>query len=417
MTTPSLTKIRFRTRTLPIFILVVLSVGLSLGKLWESWTVNRWSIAYLSQSQSMENEGAEKMQVPEGHARAPAWLAWEAIEVGEPELALEITNPILDSGDIFGLRVRGEALAGSGDFEAAVNAWVQAGDFLSLLKAAQENEANDLLENAEQAYEGAWKVNPSQGILPLTNFYWHVKGDLSAAERVLRRSLGERHSSHLHQLLTLGRILEAQSRWDEAMAVYKEAQRQKPNDIYTLRLIGFAYLNGFGNFDGASKIFMRIISLAPDMGDGYFAMGQLMAKQDRFDEADRWFLQALIINPNVPKWWVIRANTARQAQNISLALDIYDQAIHQFPDYANAYYEMAWAYRMDDKPEGAIKSIEQAIALERTPREWYYRRAGRIYEWAGEQGLAIKAYRRALELAPTNPSTLNALQRLDVSGE
>lgn len=383
--------------------------------------VNAWSVAYAI----LAMKGQPGLEVlpgpPKGHMRAPIWLAQEAVAQGSPQRALDLVAGLPESDLRDVLRIQGEAFFALGDDGKAVDAWERAGDYQSLAKAGSVAESKGAFDTAELAYRAGWKINPEMGTLPLANFLWHARGGPVAAEQVLRSSLSRYDPHNLNWLRSLGLVLQAQSRWDEAIAVYQEALNESPHDLYSLYLIGLAYVSGKNDTARAQSIFEKMILLAPTKGDGYFAMGLLAAKQGEFDKADTWFIQAIARNPDNPEWWVVRGNTARDAMNVPFSLDIYNKAVQRFPDYALLYYEMARAYQLDNDRDLAINAIEKAQGYQTRPNAWYFVRAGKIYEWAGERAQARSEYLGALSVDPGNLSAHQAaeqyLLRLDSVGD
>ena len=245
----------------------------------------------------------------------------------------------------------------------------------------------------------------------MANFLWHIKNEPSASERILRQSLAEYQSANVNWIRTLGNVVRAQERWDEALVEYERALELNPDALYTLQLIGETYMLGLSNSEKASEIFYAMVVLAPESGIGYFELGRLMAEMERFDEADQWFAEAIERNPDEPWWWVVRANTAREAQNLPLALDIFNTAVERFPNYSMTYYEMAWAYKLNDQPAQAIEAINNAIRSMNTQNVWYYLRAGSIFEWAGEIEIALDTYNKVLSIENANPLAVEIAER------
>jgi len=97
-------------------------------------------------------------------------------------------------------------------------------------------------------------------------------------------------------------VLGGQNRWEEALDAYQQALGQKRDDLYTLRLLGDAYYFSFQDSKIASQYYRRMIEAAPEDEDRYFAMGQLMAWEGLYDEADSWLREAIKRNPN-NQWW------------------------------------------------------------------------------------------------------------------
>ena len=55
----------------------------------------------------------------------------------------------------------------------------------------------------------------------------------------------------MSELRLLALVLEAQSKWDQAVTVLNQMLRQEPNNLSTLRLIGNAYAVGEGQYEMA----------------------------------------------------------------------------------------------------------------------------------------------------------------------
>jgi len=133
-----------------IIILCLVSV---LPVLAAAWQVNAWSLGFTNGIMA-EGSGipAYALDPPEAHQRAPVWLARDAIKAGEPALALDLLKPLLASGKAMVLSAQGEALAAAGVFESAVGFWIQAGDYQSLVKAAEQSVEDGQFEDAEMAF-------------------------------------------------------------------------------------------------------------------------------------------------------------------------------------------------------------------------------------------------------------------------
>ncbi len=377
-----------------------------------AWQVNRWSLGFTNEFLAKDfGNTPYDLVPPQAHRRATLWLSREALEMGLPERALALLNPILKNQTRDVLWVQGEAFFEMGDIEGAIGAWEKARDYQSLIKAGNLAETKGLFDTAELAYLSGWKVNPVAGILPLVNFMWQIQGDPVSAEQILRVSLSSYDPKNLDWLRSLGLILQTQLRWDDAISVYQEALDQRPDDLYSLNLIGHAYLIGKNDYARAQNIFEHMISLAPSNGGGYFGMGELSAMEGEIEKADEWYVKALDRSPEKCWWWLTRANNQRNAGNISKALDLYLETIEHFPGSENAYYELSWGYKLNNQSIEAIKSIERAIKINSIEDRFYWR-AGMIYEWAGMSKEALASYENSYLLSPTNEEFEIAIERL-----
>lgn len=94
----------------------------------------------------------------------------------------------------------------------------------------------------------------------------------------------------------------------------------------------------------------------------------------------------------------------------------YKQAIEMDPGYAQAYSNLALAYRKNNRPDEAILADRQAIALASGPaaatiRASAYYDMGRVFEEAGQFAMALENYRQARE-QKANPVYDQAIERL-----
>lgn len=387
---------------------------LALPHLPNLWAINRWSVQYLRRSLEGPGLSSDMQAPPPGHFSAPVWLAWEALEAGRPGEALALAQPMAAKGDPFALRVMGNALAAQNDYAGAVQIWEQLGDVNRLLAVADRAAKAGYPEDALLAYRAAYKLDSQKGTLPLADFLWEARSDTHAAETLLRQALRDHPLSQLRSQWQkrLVELLRAQERWDEVEAVYRGVLAEDPSDWRTHIDLGWLYYTRGDGVEAALAELREAIAIAREQGEGYFAIGQLLAREKRYAEADPWFQEALVRKPNARSWYLTRGSTARKAGNIVLALTVYQEAISRFPDFAAAYYEIAWAQRQDDQRESAIVSIEQALALVDPPNADYYGRAGQIYEWAGEKDKALAAFRAALAVDPEHDEARKSVERL-----
>ena len=113
---------------------------------------------------------------------------------------------------------------------------------------------------------------------------------------------------------------------------------------------------------------------------------------------------------------IIKANALRSQGELEAAIKSYLQTIDQFPDLGLAYYELAWAYELDNQTDQAKNTIEQALVIE--PEEIdFYLRAASIYENNGLIKDALEAYQNVLRINPNQPEGLAGVERLRTPDE
>jgi tetratricopeptide (TPR) repeat protein len=320
--------------------------------------------------------------------------------------------PALARGDREALSLQGRALEAVGDLAGALEAWKAAEDFAALTDAGAHASRGGQLGDALAAYEAAYAVEPERGTAYLASFLWSPYYDAERAEAVLRRALADNTDSLYRPrwLRMLGEYLQAEERWPEASATYQQLLAENPVDWQAEIALGWVIYHQGDGFQPAQSHFLRAVEIAPDRGEGYLAIGQLLAREGRYEEADLWVLRAQQTTPDEPWYWVARGNVAREAERVLRSLEIYSEAQETFPQYVPVYYEMAWAYRLANRPDAAIQAIGEALDRQGGSDPWYYVRAGEIYEWAGDLERAEEAYRSALEVAPGHVAAGRAAQ-------
>jgi tetratricopeptide (TPR) repeat protein len=290
------------------------------------------------------------------------------------------------------------ALESLGDFPAAIELWKRGGNERALRRVAQLATKAGRLDDALQAYYAARDVNPiGNGTAELARFLWRQKKDPEAAEAVLRQVVSTyRYLPYRDEWLdSLARILEAQGKWLDAAEVYGEIISENPRHWQPHINLGWAYYQLGYEAEAALAEFRQAIALDPRPGNGYLAIGRVLAREERFAEAEAWFAEAAE-HDLVYRRGTVSTDATRAASKLSSA------------------YDAAWAYFLSGETKQAARAIEQALKLEpAAPNDYYVLRlAGQIYASAGEGEKALAAYRQALAIYPNDEATLQAVHRL-----
>lgn len=95
-----------------------------------------------------------------------------------------------------------------------------------------------------------------------------------------------------------------------------------------------------GQNAAALALFQEYISLVPSSGsrygEAYYYMGEIYIRQSRFNHADIAFTQAVKTEPLKDYWWTRLGYAREMAQNYSISLEAYDQALSLNPYRAEA---------------------------------------------------------------------------------
>jgi tetratricopeptide (TPR) repeat protein len=376
-------------------------------------TNNVWHIA-ITKKVFVPNATQDMLQVPyDINLRTRLWLGRLALLNHDPHRAQEWIAPLAEEGDPIALDILAFSLHMQGQNEPAFEIWKTLGNTYAIDEVAKTAKEQDQLELAIQAYKIAYELQPEKFTLALVAVL-KLKEQYKDASIILQRSL-DLYPTSIHRttwLRWLGDIWLAQKHWDEAEKVYYQALDENPKDWSIWLGLGWVYLQGKKELDHSLTYFQKAIEIAPERGDGYYAIGIISFKEDNFLEASSWFSKAIERQPS-NKWYLLyNANALRNAGLIDLALDQYQKTILQFPDFSEAYYELSWAHHLNYRPQAAIQAIEKAIQLNEIPNPEFYLRAATIYEENGEYDFAFAAYDSVLDIDPTNQEALRGTSRL-----
>ena len=270
------------------------------------------------------------------------------------------------------------------------------------------------LDKALDSIQIAWKMNPELS----TSFYSQLlirQGDHQASEEILQEALTRFTDSsyRLDWWQSLGKDFETQKNWEDAVQVYANAVKEFSDNADLHISLGWALYEQDGDIRSAQREFVNAITETPDSGKGYYALGQLLNRDGNAGEAEIWLQRAVEKEPKNPWYRLVLGNTIRSEGSLDRAIKIYEDIIAEYPSYDLGYLEVALAYDMADRTNEAIASIERALTLAASPDQWYYTRAGFIYEHAGDREEALKYYHQALGINPKNSSALEGIERLD----
>jgi tetratricopeptide (TPR) repeat protein len=269
-------------------------------------------------------------------------------------------------------------------------------------------------EKALDAYQEAWKYDPELSTRELVNALKRQE-DFKSIEDVLRQALNgfPKSPERLSWWQELGNSISTQGNWGEAVEVYQAAIREFPEDPELHIASGWAYYERGGGSQLAQIEFEQAIALNDKNAEGYFAIWQLLVREGKLEQAERWFTLGFERSTNNPAWFITVADAAYEENNLFLAQEILKKVIIHFPTYDPAYYKLSRIYLKDNQLDKAVEAIEAALKIMSPPNPWYYLRAGQIYERIGDLNKAVRAYEQALEFDPNNEAARQSIERME----
>ncbi|PAP75459.1 tetratricopeptide repeat protein [Rubrivirga marina] len=125
----------------------------------------------------------------------------------------------------------------------------------------------------------------------------HHDGDHDREIEIMR-ALHEEHPDDGDVATWLGNEFYFNDRYDEAAAVLRRALEADPSNAGALNMLGYT-LKEAGDADGAERVFLEHIRVAPDEGNPYDSYGEFLLDEGRLDEAEVQFTKALARDPDL----------------------------------------------------------------------------------------------------------------------
>ncbi len=384
---------------------------------------NLWSIQYLWQQEdhALGFLPILATEPPSNHHSALLWQIRDLIQDGQLIHAQTLLAPLVSTGDQDVLRLQANLFMARNDLVATLQLLSTFGAVDELLDFGQLAQEEGQLDLAFQAYRTAYDVNAERAVLPLARLLWREQDNRSDAEQLLRHYIASMPNSRYFTrwLQELGALYQSNAEWASAITIFEQLIKIEPDNIGARIQLGWTYYNRGDGLDAALIPFQQAIAIAPDEGEGYFAVATLLSREKRYTEADPWFVQAVEKAPDHQWWWETRAATLQKAGDLTKVAQIYAIIEQRFPNSASGHFAAAQVYRQVEKRAAAISAIETALSLiditdtkQQAINASYYARAGEIYEWVGAVQKAVAAYEQAQQLDATRPDVAAGLQRL-----
>jgi len=207
------------------------------------------------------------------------------------------------------------------------------------------------------------------------------KKDLPAAEVALRKAI-ELNKNNTDALQKLGKVQIQEGAIDKALALYQQSIKDNPRDV-----------------------------------SFYILSGALYESQQKWDQAQTMYQQALGIVPDQP----LASNDLaylllQHGGNVDVAMNYAQTARRGMPDSPNAADTLGWAYYQKGAYPSAIGQFQEAIRLNEKrglpDDSTIHYHLGLAYQKANQNALARQQLEKAVKLSPNNADAKKALSDL-----
>jgi tetratricopeptide (TPR) repeat protein len=150
---------------------------------------------------------------------------------------------------------------------------------------------------------------------------------------------------------------------------------------------------------GAEADLKRAISVAPDNAAGYARMGDLRAAQKKYDEAQKYYSEALQRNPSAVDALTGLVNIALLQKQPATALRIVQDQIAKVPDSSGFYVLLGQVELRNQDSAKAEQALQKAVDLDKNNVNAFLMLSS-VQVSRGSVDQAIAGYRSALQSNP-----------------
>ena len=212
--------------------------------------------------------------------------------------------------------------------------------------------------------------------------------------------------------------LHKEGQFQEALAMYEQLQRIRPNQFAVLQLIGALFAQT-QHFEQAVEYLTKALRIDPNQPAVHSNLGFALKALKRFDEALAFLDRALELDANYSEAHNNRANVLKDLNQLAEALAGYDRAIELKPGFAEAHNNRGSVLKDLNRLEEALASYDRAVTLNPAYADAFHNR-GLIQHQLNRWEDALKSYQKAIALKPTLAdayfnlgNTLRAKKRLE----
>ena len=197
------------------------------------------------------------------------------------------------------------------------------------------------------------------------------------------------------------------SNLNEEISYYQKSIEECPDQFYVYNDLGIALLKQ-NKFEEAEESFRQAISFNENYAGAYNNLGLLFLKKNDFGNAITNFRQAISLKKDFCCAYNNLGITYMKLHDFEKAIECFNSAAAVKPDDAKSFYNLGFAYTKYNNPDSAIEYYARSIELDPGNEQAYFNIAI-VYDEIGEKQKAIENY---LYVTGLNSRNIKALFNL-----
>jgi len=237
---------------------------------------------------------------------------------------------------------------------------------LILLEKGNRDEAMRLLERAGALYRNNAKVFY---ILAAQNACAAARHSVDQNQPITQKE--QTPSGRAGFYLQLGKAFEERFHYTSAAELLGIARELDPDNPETLLMLGISCYN-LDDFSGSLAMFLRTVSLRPNLAEGYYFLGNSYASLGKDTEAMAAYRRAIDIAPHQANYHYRLGKLLFRDGKTDEALAQFKAALALSPDDAATHNAIARVYLSLKEDDRAVSEFQEAIRLNPGLPEPYY---------------------------------------------
>jgi len=152
--------------------------------------------------------------------------------------------------------------------------------------------------------------------------------------------------------------------YTKALDSAQESARRFPDSAQMNFLLG-TQLQGLGQFEQSRPYFEKALSLVPNFGEAYAALGELAARQADYQQAVEFYKKAVSMSPQLASAIVELANAHRKLGDLRSAQQVLTTASEKEPENARYHLLLSQVYLQEKQYDRSRQEKQAFLELTR----------------------------------------------------